>query len=148
MALHCGYGSIAAAVLEVELQGQRPPRLLRATLAVDCGDIIHPDIVRAQMTGGFLYGLSDALYGHVSYRDGHVTSLNFDRYPLLALAEAPPVTVVLLANSSSPGGIGELATPLAAPRSPTPSPAPAAAAAAPCRLRGEVLSLRCMKGDI
>lgn len=115
VALHCGYGSIAAAVLEVELQGQRPPRLLRATLAVDCGDIIHPDIVRAQMTGGFLYGLSDALYGHVSYRDGHVTSLNFDRYPLLALAEAPPVTVVLLANSSSPGGIGELATPLAAP---------------------------------
>lgn len=115
VALHCGYGSIAAAVLEVELQGKRPPRLLQATLVVDCGDIVHPDIVRAQAVGGFLFGLSDALYGRVSYRDGRVTSLNFDRYPLLGLADAPPVEVVLLPNALAPGGVGELATPLAAP---------------------------------
>lgn len=115
LALHCGYGSVAAAVLEVELRTDQAPRLVQATLAVDCGDIVHPDIVRAQMMGGFLYGLSDALYGHVGYRDGRVTSLSFDRYPLLALADAPPVDIVLLPSVSEPGGVGELATPLAAP---------------------------------
>lgn len=112
VALFAAFGSVAALVLEVALTPGAPVQLLRATCALDAGRIVHPDIVRGQIEGGIIRGLSDALYG-VARAAGGKPPANFDDYPLLSLGEAPAIEVVLTPSHAEPGGVSGLGALLA-----------------------------------
>nr|WP_310524097.1 molybdopterin cofactor-binding domain-containing protein [Polymorphobacter sp.] len=109
------FGSIVAQIAEVELVKGEAPRVTQVWAAVDCGRVINPDSVRAQIEGGIIYGLTAALHGQVTFANGAAQQSNFDTYPLLALAEAPAIDVIIIASTEAPGGIGEPGTPPIAP---------------------------------
>jgi len=115
VALHESFGSIVAEVAEVSLSPGNAPRVLRVTAAIDCGPVINPDGVRAQIEGGILFGLGAALKGRISFADGRVEQTNFDSYPVLGLGEAPAIDVILVPSDAAPGGVGEPGTPPIAP---------------------------------
>ncbi len=81
----------------------------------DCGVLVHPDTVVAQLEGGIVFGLTAALYGRLRIRDGEIQGGNFDDYRLLQLADSPIITVDLIRNGEEPGGVGEVAVPPVAP---------------------------------
>ncbi len=115
IALHESFGSIAAEVAELSVEGDGF-RVHRVTAAVDCGPVIHPDIVRAQIMGGVIFGLSAALGAKIEIRGGRVLQSNFHDYPLLRMSEAPEVDVHIVHTPGAPtGGIGEVGTPPIAP---------------------------------
>ena len=89
--------------------------MTRVWAAIDCGAVVNPDIVRAQIEGGIVYGLSAALGGRITFKDGVVEQLNFDTYPLLSIADAPQIEVILIASNEACGGVGEPGTPPIAP---------------------------------
>ncbi len=109
------FGSYVAEVAEVSINPDGTPRVHRVVAAVDCGQIVNPEIIRRQIEGSIVYGLSAALYGKVSYKDGRVEQGNFDSYPVLRLNEMPRVEVYILPSTDKPGGIGEPGTPPVAP---------------------------------
>lgn len=115
VALVESFGSIVAQIAEVEIARNAPPRVTKVWAAVDCGRIINPDSVRAQIESGIIFGLTAALYGKSSFEAGEAEQRNFDSYPLLTLAEAPDIDVILLASNEASGGIGEPGTPPIAP---------------------------------
>ncbi|WP_148287875.1 molybdopterin cofactor-binding domain-containing protein, partial [Rhodopseudomonas sp. B29] len=86
-----------------------------AVAAVDCGQLINPDIVRAQIEGGVLFGLSAALFNSITFAEGHVQQSNFNDYRQLRINEAPSVDVHLVDSHEAPGGLGEVGTVSAAP---------------------------------
>ena len=77
---------------------------------VDCGIQVNPDTIRAQMQSGIIFGLSAALYGEITIRDGRVEQTNFGDYRVLRINEAPQIEVHLVKSSEAPGGIGEPGT--------------------------------------
>jgi isoquinoline 1-oxidoreductase beta subunit len=83
--------------------------------AVDCGTVVNPDIVKAQAEGGIVYGLSAALFGKITLKDGRVVEQNFPDYDVVHLAQMPAIEVHIVANDRPPGGIGEPALPPVAP---------------------------------
>jgi isoquinoline 1-oxidoreductase beta subunit len=87
----------------------------RVTCAVDCGICVNPEGVRAQMESGIVYGLSAALYGRITIKDGHVQQSNFHDYPVLRMPEMPVIDVHIVPSQESSGGAGEPATPPIAP---------------------------------
>ncbi len=111
VALVESFGSIVAEVAEVLLVPGEAPRVTRVWAAVDCGRVINPDTVRAQIEGGIIYGLTAALFGRASFVGGAADQRNFDGYPLLDLASTPVIEVTILPSNESPGGIGEPGTP-------------------------------------
>ncbi len=110
VALVESFGSIVAQVAEVEL-GSDGIRVTNVWAAVDCGRVVNPDSVRAQIEGGIIYGLTAALYGRVSFANGRAEQHNFDSYRLLGLADAPSIAVTIIASDAAPGGVGEPGTP-------------------------------------
>lgn len=114
VALVESFGSIVAEVAEVVVtpDGIRVPRVWAA---VDCGRVFNPDTVRAQIESGINYGLSAALQGRACFADGEAVERNFDTHPVLMLADAPAIEVIIIASTESPGGIGEPGTPPIAP---------------------------------
>ncbi len=76
---------------------------------------VNPDIARAQIEGGILFGLSAALYGKITFKDGRVEQSNFHDYPVLRMDEAPRVHVKVMVTENKPGGIGEVGLPPVAP---------------------------------
>jgi isoquinoline 1-oxidoreductase beta subunit len=90
-------------------------RVHRVVCAVDCGRIVNPDTIAAQMESGIIFGLTAALYGAITFKDGRVEQGNFDDYPLLRLDETPQIEVHLVPSSEDPGGIGEPGVPPIAP---------------------------------
>ncbi len=115
VALVESFGSIVAQIAEVEMRKDAPPRVTRVWAAVDCGRVINPDSVRAQIESGINYGLSAALHGRVSFVDGEAVERNFDSHPILTMAEAPAIAVTLIPSTEEPGGVGEPGTPPIAP---------------------------------
>jgi isoquinoline 1-oxidoreductase beta subunit len=115
VALVESFGSIVAEVAEVELVDGAPPRVRQVWAAVDCGRVVNPDTVKAQIEGGIIFGLTAALHGRISFAGGKAEQQNFDAYPLLSLADAPAVSVTIIASEADPGGIGEPGTPPIAP---------------------------------
>lgn len=115
VALVESFGSIVAQVAEVELVDGAPPRVRQVWAAVDCGRVVNPDTVKAQIEGGIIFGLTAALNGRISFAGGTAEQQNFDAYPLLSLADAPAVSVIIIASDEAPGGIGEPGTPPIAP---------------------------------
>ncbi|MGE0576716.1 molybdopterin cofactor-binding domain-containing protein, partial [Reyranella sp.] len=88
----------------------------RVTCAIDCGPVVNPAIVRAQMESGIVYGLSAALHGEITLANGAVEQANFPDYDAVRLADAPVMSVHLV-DGASPivGGVGEPGTPPIAP---------------------------------
>jgi isoquinoline 1-oxidoreductase beta subunit len=109
------FGSYLATVLEVEVtpQGEIMPR--RVVVAVDCGSVVNPDTVEAQIQGGMILGLGTALYNEITFANGAVEQSNFHDYRTLRMNEAPVIEVYQIRNDEKPGGIGETGTAAAAP---------------------------------
>ena len=104
------FGSYLAQVAEVEVAVDGSLRVRRIVSAIDCGIVVNPDTVEAQILGGTIFGLTAVLYGAITLKDGRVEQANFDTYPLLRIDEAPVVETHLVGSSEPPGGIGETAT--------------------------------------
>jgi isoquinoline 1-oxidoreductase beta subunit len=108
------FGSFCAQVAEVSLEkGQI--RVHRVVCAIDCGTVINPDTVTAQMESGIVYGLTAALKGEITIKNGRVEQSNFHDYPLLRIDEMPVVDVHIVKSIENPGGVGEPGTPPIAP---------------------------------
>jgi isoquinoline 1-oxidoreductase subunit beta len=114
VAVHESFGSVVAQIAEVSLKDGEP-RVGRVVCAVDCGLAISPDQIAAQMEGGIAYGLSAALYGAITLKDGAVEQRNFDGYRVLRHNEAPSVETYIIASGANPSGAGEPGTPVIAP---------------------------------
>ena len=114
VAVHESFGSVVAQVAEVKLVNGEP-RVGRVVTAIDCGTAISPDQIAAQMEGGTCFGLSAALFGAVTLKDGRVEQSNFDNYRVLRNSEAPTVETYIVASSAAPSGVGEPGTPVIAP---------------------------------
>jgi CO/xanthine dehydrogenase Mo-binding subunit len=100
-------GSLSAVVAEVSI-ADKSPLVHRIWIAADIGRVINPDNAVAQLEGGALFGLSMALYGKITIKDGRVEQSNFHDYRVLRMAEAPSVEVSLMDSDAAPSGVGEL----------------------------------------
>jgi len=109
------FGSYVAQVAEVEVAKSGEVRVTRVVCAVDCGVVVNPDTVRAQMEGGIMFGLTAALFNEITLKDGRVEQSNFDDYRMLRINEAPAVEVYVVKSAEAPGGIGEPGTSALAP---------------------------------
>jgi isoquinoline 1-oxidoreductase subunit beta len=107
LAQFMGYGSYSAAVAEVSVSDAGKLKVHRMVLALDCGHVVNPGQVAAQVEGSVAYGLSATLYGEMPVEKGRMTSLNFDSYELLKLAEMPKVETVIVPTHDFWGGVGE-----------------------------------------
>ena len=116
IAIHECYGSIIGQVAEVTVTQKGEVKVDRVVAAVDCGHVVNPGIVEAQIQSGVIYGLSAALYGEITIKQGRVEQGNFDEYQVVRLADAPKIEVYLaLSGGKKWGGIGEPGTAATAP---------------------------------
>ena len=99
-----------AQVAEVEVSKDGAVRVRRVVCAVDCGTIVNPDTVRAQVESAIIFGITAALHGEITLKDGRVQQTNFDTYQVLRMNEAPAIEVHIVQNSEPPGGMGECGT--------------------------------------
>jgi isoquinoline 1-oxidoreductase beta subunit len=90
-------------------------KIPRVVSAVDCGRAINPAIVKAQVSGGLIFGLTATLLGEVTLKNGQVQQSNFDDFPILTMAETPDIEVHLIDSQEPPSGIGETGVPPIAP---------------------------------
>ena len=103
-------------VAEVSVSAERQVRVHRVVVAVDCGQVVNPDGVEAQIEGGLAYGLSAALLpGRIEIERGGVVQRNFDGYQVLRMSHMPDIEVHVIPSDAAPGGVGEIATPPIAP---------------------------------
>jgi isoquinoline 1-oxidoreductase subunit beta len=115
IAVGSSFGSYVAEVAEVSVAADGTPKVHRVVAVVDCGQIVNPEIIKRQIEGSIVFGLSAALYGKISFKDGMVEQGNFHNYPLLRMADMPKVEVHIMPSTEAPGGIGEPGTPPIAP---------------------------------
>jgi isoquinoline 1-oxidoreductase beta subunit len=115
IAVHESFHTFVAQVAEVTVNRDGSFRVDRVVCAVDCGVAVNPDVIRAQMEGGIGYGLSAALHGAITLKDGVVEQSNFHDYVPLRFDEMPSVEVHIVPSSEKPSGVGEPATPVIAP---------------------------------
>ncbi len=104
------FGSHLAMVAQVNVSRTGHARVERVVCAVDTGIAVNPDIVRAQIEGGVIYGVSAVLYGRVTMDKGRVQQRNFDTYPVVRMNEAPKIDVYIVPSTAEPGGVGEPGT--------------------------------------
>ena len=109
------FGTYLSQVAEVEVAKDGSVRVNRVICAVDCGHVVNPDTVRAQIEGGVNFGITAALYGEITLKDGRVEQSNFDNYQMLRIDEAPSIEVHIVESTDDPGGIGEPGTSALAP---------------------------------
>jgi isoquinoline 1-oxidoreductase beta subunit len=114
VALHQSFGTIVAQVAEVSVEGIEI-RVHRVVCAVDCGIAVNPNIIAQQVESAVVFGLSAALFGNVTIKDGKVEQSNFHDYPVLRMGQAPEVETIIMASAEPPEGMGEPATPPIAP---------------------------------
>ncbi len=114
LAVHESFGSVCAQVAEVSVE-QGEVRVHKVTAAFDCGLVVNPLTVEAQVQSAIAFGLGAALYSRISLKDGRVEQSNFDTYRVLRLTEMPHVEVHLVPGGDKPTGVGEPATPPIAP---------------------------------
>jgi isoquinoline 1-oxidoreductase beta subunit len=115
VAVHESFGTVVAQVAEVTVRADSTFRVDRVVCAVECGTVVNPDNVRAQMEGGIGFGLSAALYSAITLKDGKVEQSNFHDYPVLRINEMPVVEVHIVPSTAKPSGVGEPGTPVIAP---------------------------------
>jgi isoquinoline 1-oxidoreductase beta subunit len=109
------WGSYLAQVAEVEVSKAGDVRVHRVVCAVDCGQVVNPDTVKAQIEGGIIFGISGALWGEVTLEKGRIQQSNFHDYRVMRIDETPAIEVILVRNGERPGGIGEPGTAVTAP---------------------------------
>ncbi|KGM35277.1 xanthine dehydrogenase family protein molybdopterin-binding subunit [Inquilinus limosus] len=109
------FGSYLSQVAEVEVAADGSVRVRRIVCAVDCGLVVNPDTVEAQVQGGTLFGLTAALHGAITFKDGRVEQANFDTYLPMRIDEVPVMEVHLVRSAEAPGGLGEAATAIVSP---------------------------------
>jgi isoquinoline 1-oxidoreductase beta subunit len=110
VALLHAFGSYIAQVAQVRVSNTGDVRVERVVAAVDCGTIVNPNTVEAQIQSGIVFGISAALWGEITFKDGRVEQHNFNDYRVLRINEAPAIDVHLVASAEAPGGIGEPGT--------------------------------------
>jgi isoquinoline 1-oxidoreductase beta subunit len=109
------FANYMAQVAEVEVSKTGAVRVRRVVCAVDCGTPVNPDTVRAQVEGAIMFGITAALHGEITLKDGRVEQTNFDTYQMLRMNEAPAIEVHIIQSSEPPGGMGEPGTSAIAP---------------------------------
>jgi len=107
--------TFVAQVAEVSVASDREVRVHRVVCAADCGILVNPDTVEAQLQSAIVYGLTAALYGEITIDRGRVAQSNFSDYRMLELAEMPEIEVHLVQSEAAPGGVGEAGLPPIAP---------------------------------
>jgi isoquinoline 1-oxidoreductase subunit beta len=104
------FGSYLAQVAEVEVSKEGAVRVRRVVCAVDCGIVVNPDTVQAQIQSGIIFGATAALHGEITLKNGRVEQTNFDTYQMLRMNEAPAIEVHIVSSAEPPGGMGETGT--------------------------------------
>lgn len=114
LSVQFAFGTYVAQVAELEVK-EDEVKVKRVVCVVDCGMVVNPDHVRAQMEGGINFGISGALWGEITVNNGKVEQSNFDSYRVMRMREAPVIEVHLVQSTEAPGGIGEPGTAAIAP---------------------------------
>ena len=107
IAVHHSFYSYVAVVAEISMEGKGKIKIHRMVCAIDCGTVINPDGVRAQVEGGVTMGLTAAIHGKITFKNGRVQQSNFHNYRLLAMDEAPQIETHIVPSTESPTGAGE-----------------------------------------
>lgn len=110
-----GFGAFMAVVAEVQLVDANHITLKRITAVIDCGQMVNPNIVRQQIEGGLIYGISAAFFGKVTVHNGQIEQTNFHDHPVLRINEMPEMEVITIDSKEAPGGVGEPGTAVLAP---------------------------------
>ena len=110
VSLQYAFGSYLAQVAEVEVAKDGAVRVRRVVCAMDCGTVVNPDTVQAQLQSGIIFGTTAALYGEITLKNGRVEQTNFDTYQMIRINEAPAIEVHVVRSSEPPGGMGETGT--------------------------------------
>ncbi|HWY26805.1 MAG TPA: xanthine dehydrogenase family protein molybdopterin-binding subunit [Candidatus Angelobacter sp.] len=115
IATHFSFDSYVAQVIEASVEKDGTVHVHRVVCAVDCGRVINPDTVTAQMEGGIIFALTAALKTEITLENGRVQQRNFHDYPMLRMFEAPAVEVFIVPSEEKPTGVGEPSVPPVAP---------------------------------
>ena len=115
IATHFSFDSYVAQVAEVSVEKDGTVHVHRVVAAVDCGQTVNPDTVKAQLEGGIIFGLTAALKTEITLDKGRVQQRNFNDYPMLRMFEAPAIEVFIVPSSEHPTGVGEPGVPPVAP---------------------------------
>jgi isoquinoline 1-oxidoreductase beta subunit len=110
VSLQFGFGSYLAQVAEVEVSKDGHVNVRRVVCAMDCGIVVNPNTVEAQLVSGITFGATAALYGEITLKNGRVEQTNFDTYQMIRMNEAPAIEVHLVKSAEPPGGMGETGT--------------------------------------
>jgi isoquinoline 1-oxidoreductase beta subunit len=110
VSLQLAFASYMAHVAEVEVAKDGTVRVRRVVCAVDCGTVVNPDTVRAQIQSGVIFGITAALHGEITLKNGRVQQTNFHNYQMLRINEAPAIEVHIVQDTEPPGGMGETGT--------------------------------------
>src|SRR5262249_28827279 len=114
LAVHASFGSYVAQIAEVSVDN-KAIKVHRVVCAIDCGPVVNPLAVEAQMQSAIAFGLSAALHSEITFKDGKVEQSNFNNYQVLRLNEMPKVEVHIVSSTDKMGGAGEPGTPPIAP---------------------------------
>ena len=115
VSLQHAFATYLAQVAEVEVSKDGAVRVRRVVCAVDCGTVVNPDTVRAQIQSGIIFGLTAVLRGEITLKDGRVQQSNFHDYPMLRMNDTPAIEVYIVKSGEAPGGMGETGTSAIAP---------------------------------
>jgi isoquinoline 1-oxidoreductase beta subunit len=107
--------SIVGEVAEVSVNTDGIPTVHRVTCVVDCGQVVNPDTVKAQMESSIVHGLGAAMWGEMTFSGGEATRKNFNTYRMLRMKEMPEVDTYIIDSTADPSGIGEAGVPPIAP---------------------------------
>lgn len=110
ISIHKSFGTWVAEVADVMVDNNQI-KVKRVVCAVDCGQVVNPDTVVAQMEGGIIFALTAALYGEINIKEGIPQQTNFHDYQLLRMSETPQIDVHIIASDESPTGVGEPGVP-------------------------------------
>jgi len=116
VAVHESFAGFCAQVAEVAFDKEHGvPVVKRIVAAIDCGPVVNPDQVKAQVESAVIFGLSATLRGEITFLDGKPVQSNFDNFSILTFAETPKIEVHIVDTTDSMGGVGEVAVPPVAP---------------------------------
>jgi len=115
VAVHHCFGSYCAQVAEVAVDKNGNVRVKKIICAIDCGQIVNPNTIEAQMHSAIVYGLTATLHSSISIKNGKIQQSNFDTFPLLKINEMPQIEVYIVQSEEAPGGVGEPGLPPLAP---------------------------------
>ncbi len=114
-AVQTSFGSFLATIVEAEVDRSGEVMVKKVVCAMDCGIVVNPDTVAAQIEGGLIFGLTAALHGQITIEGGRVQQSNFNDYRMMRMNEAPKIEVHIIKSGEAPGGMGETATVAASP---------------------------------